>query len=88
LTGRIALVVAVRCNIVQLKTPAACRMIRRSGRQQSLLDLFELPLEETQVTDLLLHGGQLFPDQSEKAGSHLRARSVIQSRRQRFEILK
>jgi len=63
-------------------------MIRRWGHQQSLLDLFELLLEEMQVADLLLHGRQLFPDQSEKAGSHRRARSVIKSRRQRFEILK
>jgi hypothetical protein len=63
-------------------------MIRSWGRQQSRHDLFELLLEEMQVTDLLLHGGQLFPDQSEKAGSHFRAWSFIQSRRQRFEILK
>src|SRR2546422_6313990 len=41
-----------------------------------------------EVADLLLHGRQLFPDQPEKAGSHSRARSVIKSRRQRFEFRK
>ena len=62
-------------------------MIRRWRRQESLHDLFELLPEAMQVADLLLHGRQLFPDQSEKAGPHRRARSVIESRRQRFELL-
>jgi len=63
-------------------------MIRRRRHQQSVHDLFELLLEEMQVADLLLNGRQLFPDQPEKAGSHSLARSGIQSRRQRLEILK
>jgi hypothetical protein len=62
-------------------------MIRRWRHQESLHDLFELLPEEMQVADLLLHGRQLFPDQSEKAGPHSRARPVIKSRRQRFQIL-
>jgi hypothetical protein len=52
-------------------------MIRGWRHQESLHDLFELLPEEMQVADLSLHGTQLFPDQSEKAGSHSRARSVI-----------
>jgi hypothetical protein len=49
--------------------------------------LFELLLEEMQVSDLSLHGRQLFPYHSQKARSHSRARSLIESRRQRFEFL-
>jgi hypothetical protein len=63
-------------------------MIRKWWHPQSLRDLFELLVEEMQVANLSLHGRQLFPDQSQKAESHSRARSVIQSRRQRFEIRK
>src|SRR2546428_10736532 len=62
-------------------------MIRGWRHQESLHDVFELLPEEMQVADLSLHGRQLFPDQSQKAGPHRRARSVIESRRQRFEIL-